>query len=143
MSSAEPSPTQARLKESLLEPLKAIFIRTAVEKDVAKRMQYYLPHAISMPEYQPTLEGADAISKYYETIFSRQNITRFERKIAEVILLEKTIVERNLRVRTRRRLRARIPSIQREVARPAAERRECGQRHSALATPARRHDFLG
>jgi ketosteroid isomerase-like protein len=73
--------------------LRDTFIRTALEKDVGARMRYYLPNAISMPEYQPTLEGVDAISKYYWAIFSRQNLSRFERQIGEVFELEETIVE--------------------------------------------------
>jgi len=77
----------------MLELLRDILIRTAVEKDVGKRMQYYVPNAISMPEYQPTLEGVDAISQYYGAIFSRQNVQRFERRIGEVLELEGTIVE--------------------------------------------------
>jgi len=88
-----PRPADAELTKSLLEPLKGIFIRTALEKNIGERMRYYLPNAISMPEYQPTLEGADAIRKYYEAIFDRQNVTRFERQIQEVFELEDTIVE--------------------------------------------------
>ena len=87
------SGAEAQRTKSLLQPLRDTFVRTAVEKNVGERMRYYVPNAISMPEYQPTLEGADAISKYYEAIFSRQDVTRFERQMGDVFELEETIVE--------------------------------------------------
>jgi len=90
---AGPSRAEAQLTKTVLEQLRDIFIRTAVEKDVGTRLRYYVPNAISMPEYQPTLEGVEAISKYYGAIFSRQNVTHFERQIGEVFELEETIVE--------------------------------------------------
>src|SRR5688572_27710117 len=54
---------------------------------------YYDERAISMPEYQITLDGQMGIENFYRKIFSRQRIKSFQRKSQEFIHMDSTIVE--------------------------------------------------
>jgi ketosteroid isomerase-like protein len=70
-------------------------IRTEAEKndDLKNFLKYYDTDAISMPEYQFTLQGTDNIETFYEEIFGRQKIKTLQRTTTEIIDLGKTIVE--------------------------------------------------
>jgi hypothetical protein len=70
-------------------------IRTEAEKngDLKSFLKYYDANAISMPEYQLTLQGANHIETFYKEIFTRQKVKTLERRTTEIIDLGKTIVE--------------------------------------------------
>lgn len=61
--------------------------------DLESFLAVYDENAISMPEYQPTLQGSREIKAFYQEIFQRQNIKTFEKEIEEVIQLDSTIIE--------------------------------------------------
>jgi len=52
----------------------------------------YDPKAISMPEYQLTLDGKTAIEAYYANMFQRQDVKSFENVAEEFIHLDNTYV---------------------------------------------------
>ncbi len=93
VSATTPVPADERRVELLLEELRVSLVRTTIEKDVSERMKHYAPNVVSMPEYQRTLLGVDAVAKYYTEIFQRQNINAFERQITEVFNLGETVLE--------------------------------------------------
>lgn len=68
---------------------------TASEKndDLKGFLMNYDENAISMPEYQLTLQGISEIEIFYKEIFSRQNIKSFQRTPKEFIHLDSTIIE--------------------------------------------------
>jgi ketosteroid isomerase-like protein len=84
--------TKPALRDKL-EKLKSIFISTTINDNVDERMKYYIPEALSMPEYQPMMKGVDAIKKYYTEIFRRQKVKAFEKQITEVIDLKGIVIE--------------------------------------------------
>ncbi len=61
--------------------------------DLETFLKHYDPDAVSMPEYQLTLEGRDEIRNFYREIFARQKIKSFERVPREYIHLGSLIVE--------------------------------------------------
>jgi ketosteroid isomerase-like protein len=61
--------------------------------DLKTFLAYYDENAISMPEYQPTLQGKKEIEAFYKEIFGRQNIKTFQRIAGEIINLDSTIIE--------------------------------------------------
>jgi ketosteroid isomerase-like protein len=56
-------------------------------------LNYYDSSAISMPEYQLTLQGRGEIKNFYREIFFRQKVVEFRRTSHEFIHLGNTIVE--------------------------------------------------
>ena len=68
---------------------------TEAEKngDLKTFLSHYDESAISMPEYQPTLQGLGEIESFYKEIFGRQTIRTFNRQAEEIIELDSTIVE--------------------------------------------------
>lgn len=54
---------------------------------------FYDENAISMPEYQPMLNGNSEIEAFYQEIFRRQSIKVFQKEIDEIIHLDSTIIE--------------------------------------------------
>jgi len=54
---------------------------------------HYDEHAISMPEYQTTLDGRMAIRNFYDQLFRRQIVKFFQRTSQEFIHRDSTIVE--------------------------------------------------
>ena len=61
--------------------------------DLATFIGYYDAHAISMPEYQLTLDGRVEIESFYKEIFARQDIRSFQREAQEFIHMDSVIVE--------------------------------------------------
>src|SRR6187401_490050 len=61
--------------------------------DLLSFLHYYDADIISMPEYQLTLDGREAVESFYEEIFNRQNIKTFQRTPVEFIHLDSTVVE--------------------------------------------------
>lgn len=76
-----------------LERLKEVFISTAIGDKIDERMKYYTPNAISMPDYQPLMEGVDLIRKYYTEIFKRQQVRKYTKEITEVIDMGGSVAE--------------------------------------------------
>ncbi len=64
-----------------------------IADDLETFLEHYNPDAVSMPEYQLTLEGQDEIGNFYREIFARQKIRSFERVPREYIHLDSMIVE--------------------------------------------------
>lgn len=80
-------------QRSKLEAVNRQFADAVLSEDINKLMRFYASDAVSMPEYQPMLKGNDAIRKYSQEIFNRQKIKSFDKKISEVIDLEKYVAE--------------------------------------------------
>lgn len=64
-----------------------------INDDLGTFLQYYHAEAISMPEYQLTLQGQQEIGNFYRDIFARQKIKTFQRHAHEFIHLGRIIVE--------------------------------------------------
>lgn len=58
------------------------------KSDTKSYMAFYEKDAISMPEFQPTLRGISELQVYYKNIFSRQQISLYEKKLEEAIVLD-------------------------------------------------------
>lgn len=86
------SPQQTNIKQQL-QVLSDVLIQSEKNNDLNKFLSYYDGNAVSMAEYQPTLQGIDEIKAYYNEIFQRQNIKSLQRKIEEFIQLKGTIIE--------------------------------------------------
>ncbi|HEX5169134.1 MAG TPA: hypothetical protein VFW11_08155 [Cyclobacteriaceae bacterium] len=82
--------------EEVLHRLTQKLTEAEVNDDLGAFIQYYDAQAISMPEYQLTLDGLDEIECFYSGIFKRQNIKSFRRQAHEFIHLGKTIVQSSL-----------------------------------------------
>ena len=67
--------------------------KSELNGDLNTFLAFYDENAISMPEYQPTLEGANDIESYFTEIFKRQKVKSLQRKTEEVINLDSTIIE--------------------------------------------------
>jgi ketosteroid isomerase-like protein len=76
-----------------LEGVAAQLKSVLAEKDVLRLMNHYTSNAVSMPEYQPTLEGAEAIKLYYTEMFKRYSIFTFDKQQQEVIVMEHHVAE--------------------------------------------------
>jgi ketosteroid isomerase-like protein len=76
-----------------LEGMNAKLKSVWIEKDIQRLMTHYAPHAISMPEYQATLEGAEAIRLYYTEMFNRYPTFTFDKKQQEVFVMEQHVAE--------------------------------------------------
>ncbi len=61
--------------------------------DLESLLAYYDETAISMPEYQPILQGITEIRAFYKEIFGRQHIKAFQRTTQEIIVLDSTVIE--------------------------------------------------
>jgi ketosteroid isomerase-like protein len=61
--------------------------------DLKQFLALFSKDAISLPEYQPTLKGIDEISRFYDTLFARQNVKKSEHTVEEMIDMGKTVVE--------------------------------------------------
>jgi ketosteroid isomerase-like protein len=75
--------------EGVAAQLKSVW----VEKDLQRLMTHYTSNAMSMPEYQPTLEGAEAIKLYYAEMFKRYPIFTFDKQQQEVIVMDHHVAE--------------------------------------------------
>ena len=64
-----------------------------INDDLRVFLALYAENAISMPEYQPTLQGAKEIETFYKEIFQRQEIKTFQRTTEEIIDLGGTFIE--------------------------------------------------
>lgn len=78
--------------EETLQHLTKNLDEAEVNDDLDAFIQYYDENALSMPEYQSTLEGQNEIQSYYSEIFKRQNIKEYQRHAHEFLRLDKTIV---------------------------------------------------
>lgn len=76
-----------------LQSLSEIVTEAEKNDDLKTFLAYYDENAISMPEYQPTLQGIKEIEAFYKEIFKRQEIKTFQRVIDEIIPLDSTIIE--------------------------------------------------
>lgn len=76
-----------------LQKLSETFTESEKNNDLESFLAYYDRNAISMPEYQPTLNGINEIRVFYKEIFQRQKLKTFQRKTDEIIALGKTIIE--------------------------------------------------
>jgi ketosteroid isomerase-like protein len=68
-------------------------IASEMNDDLDGFLSHYDRNVISMPEYQPTLQGIEHIEAYYKAIFERQHVKTFVRKADEIIDLGKTFIE--------------------------------------------------
>lgn len=76
-----------------LQNLSAMLTEAEQKDDLDGFLKHYSADVISMPEYQPTLQGIAEVKTYYEEIFRRQRVGMLQREIEEVIDFGKTIVE--------------------------------------------------
>lgn len=85
----------ARKKNIRQELQKLTDLLTEAERkdDLQSFLKFYEQNAISMPEYQPVLNGVKEIEVFYGEIFARQRIKSIKRTIEETIDLGKTIIE--------------------------------------------------
>lgn len=68
---------------------------TQAEKsdDLTTFLSFYDPNIISMPEFQPELNGVNEVEAYYKEIFGRQRVQSFRRQTNEIVNLGQTLVE--------------------------------------------------
>jgi ketosteroid isomerase-like protein len=76
-----------------LQRLSELRIQAEKNDDLKSFLQYYDDSIISMPEYQLTLTGIAEVEVFYREIFKRQKIQLLQRKVTEVIVLGRTVVE--------------------------------------------------
>jgi ketosteroid isomerase-like protein len=81
------------LSSSSQQTLSDLLTQSEKDDDLKTFLSCYDENAISMPEYQPTLQGINEIEKYYREIFKKQNIKSFKRKADEFIHLGSTVIE--------------------------------------------------
>ena len=78
---------------SKLESVNKQLADAFLSEDVNKLMTLYMHDAIYLPEYQPIMKGTEAIRKYSQEIFNRQQIKLFDKKITEVIDFRGSVAE--------------------------------------------------
>jgi ketosteroid isomerase-like protein len=86
--SARAEDLRARV-EAAHEALRAAIL----DNDPAARARLYRPDAISAPEYQPRLFGAEAVAAYHRAIAGRMRVTAYTPETREVIDLGPAAVE--------------------------------------------------
>ena len=79
--------------EAKIRQMAGNLVEAEVSDNLEALLGYYDVHALSMPEYQLTLEGHDEIKIYYAEILKRQNIKSYVQVPGEFIHLNNTIVE--------------------------------------------------
>lgn len=79
--------------EEKIRQMAGNLVEAEVSDNMEALLEYYDVHALSMPEYQLTLEGHDEIKIYYAEILKRQNIKSYVQVPGEFIHLNNTIVE--------------------------------------------------
>jgi ketosteroid isomerase-like protein len=90
---AEKEATLPEGSEQQLRKLSEALTVSETNDDLNSFMTQYTENAISMPEYQPILQGNEEIKNFYKEIFERQKIKAFERNPDEIITLGNTIIE--------------------------------------------------
>ncbi|MEM1123464.1 MAG: nuclear transport factor 2 family protein [Bacteroidota bacterium] len=79
------------LKE--LEQHNQQIVQAALKKEVAQRISLFNQNPICMPEHQVSMQGVDHLQKYYQTIFERQNLSKYERKTAKIYIINNRVIE--------------------------------------------------
>lgn len=87
--------TEADLSESdrIIQQLTNKLVEAEINDNLDDVMSYYDAYALSMPEYQLTLDGHDDIKSYYSAILKRQTIKSYVPVADEFIHINNTVVE--------------------------------------------------
>ncbi|MBA4053923.1 MAG: hypothetical protein C0490_04355 [Marivirga sp.] len=85
--------TTHQTTELQLQDLSKKLTEAETTDDLQAFLQHYDDKAISMPEYQLTLDGRQHIEGFYREMFDHQNIKIFQRQPRDYIHLGKSIVE--------------------------------------------------
>lgn len=70
-----------------------LYKQSLFKKEFSNLLNFYSNNSISMPEYQVSLLNKESISHYYSLLTKRFSIQSFDRKIIELLDLNKRIIE--------------------------------------------------
>jgi len=76
-----------------LQELTNLKTRAEIDDDLPTFLSFYQANAISMAEYQPTLDGTAEIEAFYREIFHRQDVVSYQKEIEEVFELDSIVLE--------------------------------------------------
>lgn len=76
-----------------IQSLTTKIVEAEIADDLSSFLSFYKADAISMPEYQPTLDGLPQIEAFYSEIFKRQDIVSFAKTTEEIFDLDNLIIE--------------------------------------------------
>jgi ketosteroid isomerase-like protein len=76
-----------------IQSLTSAMVKAETSDDLPAFLSFYIFDAISMPEYQPTLDGLPQIEAFYSEIFRRQDIISFTKTTEEIFDIGNLIIE--------------------------------------------------
>jgi ketosteroid isomerase-like protein len=92
--SSEPtSEEKPAVSKEQIQLLTNEMVKAEVNDDLGAFLSFYEPDAISMPEYQPTLDGVGQIEAFYSAIFRRQEVAAYNKEAKEIFELDSLVLE--------------------------------------------------
>jgi ketosteroid isomerase-like protein len=91
-----PPEEDAALRSSREAEIRRLTAQMTAAEEIDNLVAYlmcYDPQAVVMPEFQPALEGVEAVRTYYRQIFARQQVQHLENYAEEFIHLDSAVVE--------------------------------------------------
>lgn len=76
-----------------LNQLNQQITQSVINKEVAHRLDVFNKNPICMSEHQVSMQGIPHLKQYYQTIFNRQNLSKYERKTTKIYLVKNRIIE--------------------------------------------------
>lgn len=76
-----------------LEQLNQQIVQSAINKELAKRLTVFNQNPICMSEHQVSMQGISHLRQYYQTIFERQNLSKYIRKTTKIYLVKNRVIE--------------------------------------------------
>ena len=76
-----------------VQSLTSEMVKAEITDNLQAFLSFYNSDAISMPEYQPTLDGLHQIEAFYSEIFRRQDIVSFTKTTEEIFDIDNLIIE--------------------------------------------------
>ncbi len=82
-----------QLVKNKLEKINAQLANDFKQKNMDNILSHFDKEAVLMPEFQPTMRGTEVIKAYYQEIFTRWEIEKFDKKIIEIITFNDNFAE--------------------------------------------------